>query len=731
MRIMLFAAGGDIGGGKTHILSLAKELSKTNDLRLVCFRKGEMSDEGPGMGIDTVYIDHTKGFKAAIDFAIAQYDEFKPQVIHCHGAKANALGILVKKCRKVPVMTTVHSDPKLDYMGAPVRKYTYGVINAWALRRMDYYVAVAWRMRNLLIDRNFDPQSIFTVYNGLDFEGASEAPRPFKDENDPITVGIAARLNPVKDIPTLLKAFAIAYKEDKRLRLSIAGTGEEEANLKALAADLGIAEVTTFEGWISNMRSYFEKVDINVLSSVSETFPYSLLEGAYEHCPAIASNVGGIPSLVVNGKTGLMFEPGDEKTFAKHILTLSKDQQLRRTLAEALFEKARTEFSLQRMKEDQEKIYETLLRRHKLKGRRRGAVLCGAYGKGNAGDEAILTAILSSLRTVDEDMPFYVMSRDPKQTSKNHSVGSFYIFNLFQFMKALRKTRLFVNGGGTLIQDVTSSRSLYFYLLTLKLAKLCGCKVIMYGCGMGPVNKPFNRRLAARVLNKNADIITVRDTGSLQFLKDNRVEKPPVIRAADPVISLKPADPAAVDKAFAEEKIADRSDLIGFCLRSWKTFTQERKQAVAAAAEYAYKTYGLTPVFLPIEYPKDIEIGKEIAAMAQVPSYVCTGKHTVSETIGMIGSMKLMVGMRLHSLIFAAAAGTPMAGISYDVKVSSFVKDAGAGEALPAETLTSEALIALIDENLKKGSLDAKPGYSRLKELECENVLAAKKLLEE
>ena len=233
---MLFAAGGDIGGGKTHILSLAKELSKTNDLRLVCFRKGQMSDEGPGMGIDTVYIDHAKGFKAAITFAIAQYDEFRPQVIHCHGAKANALGILVKKCRKVPVMTTVHSDPKLDYMGSPLRKYTYGVINAWALRRMDYYVAVAWRMRELLIDRGFDPQSIFTVYNGLDFSDAPQQPKPFKGEDEPITVGIAARLNPVKDIPTLLKAFAIAYRQDPRLRLSIAGTGEEEAALKQMAA---------------------------------------------------------------------------------------------------------------------------------------------------------------------------------------------------------------------------------------------------------------------------------------------------------------------------------------------------------------------------------------------------------------------------------------------------------------------------------------------------------------
>ena len=69
------------------------------------------------------------------------------------------------------------------------------------------------------------------------------------------------------------------------------------------------------------------------------------------------------------------------------------------------------------------------------------------------------------------------------------------------------------------MQDVTSSRSLYFYLFTLKAAKWCGCKIIMYGCGIGPINLPRNRRIAAKVLNSTADIITLRDRVSLELLK--------------------------------------------------------------------------------------------------------------------------------------------------------------------------------------------------------------------
>ncbi|MBR3719239.1 MAG: glycosyltransferase, partial [Firmicutes bacterium] len=242
MRIMIFAAGGDIGGGKTHILSLAKELAKDNDLRLVSFRKGVLSEEGMEMGIDTADTGGNNGILNSIRLAFRQAKEFRPDVIHCHGAKGNMMGILVKWFLHIPVMTTVHSDPDLDYLGAPIRNITYGNINKFCLRRMDYHVAVADRMRELLIQRGYDAQNIFAVYNGLDFEGSETGPRPAKPADDPITVGIAARLNPVKDISTLLRAFAKAYEKDKRLRLSIAGSGEEEQSLKALARELKIAE---------------------------------------------------------------------------------------------------------------------------------------------------------------------------------------------------------------------------------------------------------------------------------------------------------------------------------------------------------------------------------------------------------------------------------------------------------------------------------------------------------
>lgn len=728
MNIMLFAAGGDIGGGKTHILSLARELSENNELRLLSFRKGPLSEEGKDMGLEVVDMDNGWNVFKDLKMALAAVDKFKPDIIHCHGAKANMMGILVKTLRSVPVATTVHSDPKLDYLGMPFKQCTYGFINAIALRNMDFYMVVAEQMENNLINRGFDPQKIFTIYNGLDFTGASEEPKPAKPYGD-IVVGIAARLTRVKDITTLIKAFALAYKKNNRLKLKIAGTGEDEKELKALAEQLGIAPRVEFVGWVDDVKGFFSNVDINVLASLSEGFPYSLLEGAYEHCPAIASRVGGIPALIRHGENGFLFEPGDVDTFADYIYRLSDDEKLRSILAENLFHRAKAEFSLQRMKEKQEEAYSIIMRQRNKKGRH-GAVICGAYGKGNAGDEAILKAILSQLRSLDPDMPFWIMSRNKKETRLANKAKSMYIFNIPEFFRSLRKARIFVNGGGSLIQDITSSRSLYFYLFTLLAAKIFGCRIIMYGCGIGPINRERNRKISAKILNRTAESITLRDSRSFELLEEMNVDRPEIVLTADPVINIKKSSPREVEAAFASEGIPMGRKMIGFCLRNWPTFRQF--EAVASAAEYAYHKYGLTPVFLPTEVPKDIEAAKKVVEHLKIPYYMGTRKHHVEDFIGMLGSMEAVVGMRLHALIFATAGGTPVIGISYDVKVDSFIRDIGSRACIHLEALTEGSLKDEIDQVMNhEGRVAALEGAARLKEQEKLNMAVAKKLLEE
>lgn len=130
------------------------------------------------------------------------------------------MGALLRRSTGLPVVTTVHSDYRLDYLGRPLSRLTYGTINTIALRRLDYRIGVSDAMTDLLIKRGFDPDRLFTIYNGIDFTPRTPAlsrEEYFRSvgleaDGDSVVVGIAARLNPVKDIATLVRGFAKAHR---------------------------------------------------------------------------------------------------------------------------------------------------------------------------------------------------------------------------------------------------------------------------------------------------------------------------------------------------------------------------------------------------------------------------------------------------------------------------------------------------------------------------------------
>ena len=152
---------------------------------------------------------------------------------------------------------------------------------------------------------------------------------------------------------------------------------------------------------------------------------------------------------------------------------------------------------------------------------RTGILICGAYGLGNSGDEAILTAILRQVRDAAPDADITVLSRNPAETAEQYHVKALYMFDFPGIHRVLNNTRLYINGGGSLIQDATSRRSLLYYLYTLWAAKKHKCRVLMYGCGIGPVRYRGDRRLTRRILNQCVDMITLREADSLRELNGN------------------------------------------------------------------------------------------------------------------------------------------------------------------------------------------------------------------
>jgi len=737
MKVIHLISGGDSGGAKTHVHSLLQNLSQTIDVTMVCFMEGDFSREAQALGIHTVVLPGHNLIRVYHTLKRMIWDGGY-QLIHCHGARGNMMGALLRRSTRLPVVSTVHSDYRLDYLGRPFSRLTYGTINTIALRLLDYRIGVSDAMVDLLISRGFDPDRLFPIYNGVDFthKPAAVSRRDYwraagldVDEHS-VVAGIAARLNPVKDISTLIRGFALAHREQPQLRLAIAGNGDQMEPLKNLARELGVERQVAFLGWISDTDSFYQALDINTLTSLSETFPYALTEGARVALPTVSSRVGGVPYLIDHGINGYLFEAGDYQALGRHLAALAADAGLRRRMGQRLYEKAKRQFSLESTLHRQLEIYDTILRRRDRRLRRDGALVCGAYGRGNAGDDAILEAIVRELRSIDRDLPIWVLSRNPKSTRLTYRVNAIYTFAFWRFLPRMARTRLYINGGGSLMQDVTSRRSLWFYLFTIQAAKCLGNKVQMYGCGIGPIQYPSNRTLTARIIQRSADVITLRDTHSAQELASMGVDHPQVILAADPTVILPAAPAPVVDGLLERSGLDPQGRYIGFTLRPWPGF-EEKAEVFAAAAQRAYDVYGLTPVFIPIEPRLDVSAARLVAQKLTCPFHILDETGTSAHTIGLLSRMQVVVSMRLHALVFAAGQGVPLVGVVYDQKISSFLSYIGQDLYTELSQLTVPRLLEQMDAACRRiGDREfLDQGVARLRQVEHRNSEAARQLL--
>ena len=731
MKIMHLISGGDVGGAKTHVISLLEELSKRNEVELVCFVEGPFAQEARDCGINTRVLKKRSLFHIARE--LKKYLNNKGfDILHCHGSKANVVSMLMGKA-SCPILSTIHSDPRLDYMGRPAANLTIGLLNRVALRRRDGWVAVSHNMKERMEGRGYDGGRMEVIYNGVGFpkqlphkprqEYLRELGVDWNEEN--IIYGIAARIDPVKDMTTLVKAFAKTVGTCPNARLLIAGIGDQEQEIRALAAELCPAGTVHFAGWVSDMNSFYHALDVNLLTSISETFPYAITEGARMHCCTISTAVGGVPRVVIDGETGYLITPGDVDTLAQRMTAVVRDAKLRAKLGGAIYEKVKNEFSVEAMGVRQEEIYRSVLHRRDRESRGRyGAVICGAYGKGNAGDDAILVCMIRQLRQQDPDLPITVMTRQPRQTAMLTGVSTVHIFNTLAAGRVMKKSQLYISGGGSLIQNVTSNRSLSYYLYSIRQAKKAGCQVMMYGCGIGPVNGEKYQAQAARVLEENVDLIALRDPESLETLRAFGVEEPRVHLTADPALLME-GDDAAAGRYLARNGLNPDGQYSLFVLRPWDG-TQEKLAAICAAADYGWEKYGLAPLFYTLEPSRDAEITRTAAGMVKAPCHVLPPVEEGAALCGLMGRMGLVVSMRLHALVFACAQQTRVAAISYDPKVSGFMSYLGSDCCVELDRLTEQELKTMLDRAMAQ---DTPHQVGHLKALANENGILAGELL--
>lgn len=292
-------------------------------------------------------------------------------------------------------------------------------------------------------------------------------------------------------------------------------------------------------------------------------------------------------------------------------------------------------------------------------------VLSGYYGFNNAGDEAILAAILRGLKESQEDLRFIVLSANPERTAREHGVEAYSRFSIWQILKAVWQADLLISGGGSLLQDVTGGFSIPYYLSVVKLAKLLGKRVMFYGQGVGPVERPSSRMLVKRVAN-SVDLITVRDKESEQLLEELGVYDTEIVVTADPVFQLPCVDKERIQPLLARYDL--KGPLIGLSLRQWPEVNTDLELLAGELDSFLERTGG-TGVFVAMQYPADLNISKELAGLMKSRVVVVQEELSLDDLLSLFAHLDFMVGMRLHALILALQARVPVAGLSYDPKI--------------------------------------------------------------
>jgi polysaccharide pyruvyl transferase CsaB len=331
---------------------------------------------------------------------------------------------------------------------------------------------------------------------------------------------------------------------------------------------------------------------------------------------------------------------------------------------------------------------------------RRKILISGYYGYGNAGDEAILAAILQALSREVPDADVCVLSGNPERTRDTFGVRAVPGKNIVAILKEIWASSLVVSGGGGLIQDSTGIQTIIYYLSIVSMARKLRRPVMFYAQGVGPVSTSQGRSLTRRVASR-VQLITVRDEESKALFQEMGVKGPPIIVTADPVLALEPAPASTIDEIAGAEAIPKApAKVVAFSLRPWPDSPQAAEAFVAAGR--ALVADGCKVVVMPFQESQDRRICNEVTEAIGEGAQVLGREYGPTELMGLIGRMDAVVGMRLHALIFGGAQAIPIAGVAYDPKVANFLRRTQA-PSIALVGLTPDPLVAAARDLVKNG----------------------------
>jgi glycosyltransferase involved in cell wall biosynthesis len=275
------------------------------------------------------------------------FRQHKPDVVQTHVLKANLYGTMAARFAKVPVVIATEMTLK-DIAPTNLKRFRDRLIHPMVsliISKCDRFMVTSQFIKNEWVDKKNENrfEVIYPPFNMEKYDAAIRNPKKSTGSTAK-RIGFVGRLSEEKSVKTLISAIAIVARSHPDVKLSIVGTGPSESELKAQCDELNLNSNITFEGYKSNSFESLKEMDVFVLPSRTEGCPIVVLEAMAMGLPVIATNVGGNPELVIDGKTGYLVPVDSSECVAANIEKLITNRTLSRELGLNGKNRAFTEF---------------------------------------------------------------------------------------------------------------------------------------------------------------------------------------------------------------------------------------------------------------------------------------------------------------------------------------------------------------------------------------------------
>jgi len=363
------AGSAQYGGGERYLELLLARLDRRRFTPLViCPEPGPFSELMRGGGVRTLLVRLAPLINPLAVIRLARVlARERVAVLQTHGARSNAYGLVAGRLAGVPVIIATIHNSLHDYEVGPVRRWCYRVAQRLTIRLADRVVCVSEALRRYIIDdAGVPPSRAVTVYNGVEPDRDASAPRAaavragLHIDTGPMVLAVG-RLVEQKGHRYLLKALPDLLREWPKLRCVIVGDGELRNSLLTLAERLGVAEACLFAGVRTDVRALLAAADVVALPSVSEGFPFVLLEGLAMGRPVVATAVAGVDELIEDRRTGRLVPARDARALADAIRGLLRDPAAASVMGREGRRLVQERFTAERMVSGTTSVFESAL----------------------------------------------------------------------------------------------------------------------------------------------------------------------------------------------------------------------------------------------------------------------------------------------------------------------------------------------------------------------------------